>query len=240
MSERRERWRTWIDDQIRKNILTMHLQRDAYMKVTSMLAANKALPDSYWWEFMIDMYITTQAMAVRRQADVDRRVASLVRIILELKSHPQLISREYWVGQWRDDPGDQPWIQREAERGWATQYAGSTGDHLDPAIPTADFDRLTSAASKVNAFVNAHIAHSQSTIHQPNRKQPADVDAASPDATLSAKEVHEVIDVIGDVFKKYYNLLTASSYVFLVPVIQHDWLAAFRVPWMPPEYKADD
>jgi hypothetical protein len=37
-----------------------------------------------------------------------------------------------------------------------------------------------------------------------------------------------------DLFKKYYNLLTASSYVMLVPVIQNDWKAIFRQPWMRP------
>jgi hypothetical protein len=104
MSERRERWRAWIADPIRKNVLTMHLQRDAYKKVTGILAADTALPDSYGWEFMVGTYITTQTMAVRRQADVDKRVASLVRIMLELKTRPQLITREYWISQWRDDP----------------------------------------------------------------------------------------------------------------------------------------
>jgi len=37
-----------------------------------------------------------------------------------------------------------------------------------------------------------------------------------------------------------YNLLTASFYVQLEPVIQHDWLAAFRVPWMAAGYTGDD
>lgn len=49
-----------------------------------------------------------------------------------------------------------------------------------------------------------------------------------------------MIDVIGELFKRYYNLLTASSYVMLEPVIQHDWLAAFRVPWMGSGYTPDD
>ena len=57
---------------------------------------------------------------------------------------------------------------------------------------------------------------------------------------MSAREVHEVVDLIGEQFTKYYNLLTASTYVLLVPVIQHDWLAAFRVPWMPPGYTPQD
>ena len=46
--------------------------------------------------------------------------------------------------------------------------------------------------------------------------------------------------MIGELFKKYFNLLTASSYVFLVPVLQHDWLAAFRVPWMKPGTEPDE
>lgn len=38
----------------------MRLQCDCYMKMTRSLAANKALPDSYWWEFVVETYITTQ------------------------------------------------------------------------------------------------------------------------------------------------------------------------------------
>lgn len=233
MSEPRERWRAWIDGKIRLNILEMHLQRDSYATVSRILSANTSLPNSYWWEFMVDTYITTEAMAVRRQADNDKRVASLARIMLEAKTQPHLITREHWIGQWRDDPDDRLWIQHEALREWSAQYAGTTGHYLDPAIPAADYEQLRSATSKVNRFVSEHIAHSQAGIHQPDRQQPADVDAASPGTMLTAHEVHEVIDVIGELFKKYYNLLTASSYAFLVPVIQHDWLAAFRVPWIP-------
>ena len=140
--ERTDRWRGWIDGPIRKNVLTMHLQRDAYMKVTRILSANKNLPDSYWWEFMVDTYITTQAIAVRRQTDLDGRVASLARLISQIRDKPDAITREYWIGQWRDDPSDADWIQREAERGWATQYGGDEGDHLDPSIPVTDLEAL--------------------------------------------------------------------------------------------------
>jgi hypothetical protein len=45
--------------------------------------------------------------------------------------------------------------------------------------------------------------------------------------------VHEAIDVIGDLFTRYHNLLAANSHVELTPAIQHNWKAIFRVPWMP-------
>src|SRR3954451_16318056 len=43
MSERRERWRTWIDNQVRKDVLTMFLQRDAYTVSASRALALVAL-----------------------------------------------------------------------------------------------------------------------------------------------------------------------------------------------------
>jgi len=35
---------------------------------------------------------------------------------------------------------------------------------------------------------------------------------------------------MGDLFRRYANLLTAGSYVTLVLVLQGDWLAIFRQP----------
>src|SRR3954453_11297415 len=29
--------------------------------------------------------------------------------MLEMKSKPQLITRDYWIGRWRDDPNDAEW-----------------------------------------------------------------------------------------------------------------------------------
>jgi hypothetical protein len=40
-------------------------------------------------------------------------------------------------------------------------------------------------------------------------------------------------------FEKYYNLLTASSYISLVPIIPHDWNAISREPWMRPRLDGD-
>ena len=107
----------------------------------------------------------------------------------------------------------------DAERGWNTDFAGSVGRHLDPAIPAADLDALTVAARKVEGYIDQHIAY-------------ADASAVPTSVTLTAPEVHEVIDVIGALFQRYYTLLTASSWSFLVPTMERDWKAIFRQPWM--------
>jgi hypothetical protein len=46
-----DKWTGWIDGRIKTNVLTMHLHRDAWGKVTNILQKNGQLPDSYWWEF---------------------------------------------------------------------------------------------------------------------------------------------------------------------------------------------
>ena len=45
--------------------------------MSKIIEGNRELPDSYWWQFMFDTYAVTQAVAVRRQADLHKDVASL-------------------------------------------------------------------------------------------------------------------------------------------------------------------
>jgi hypothetical protein len=196
----------------------MHLHRYAWREVVKILEDNREqLPDSYWWEFMRDTYATTQAVAVRRLADTHRDAASLGKLIEEISGEASKITRAFWLGLWTFED-DRFGIKRSmAEKAWDEHYGGDVGTHLDPAIPTADLETLTTGAADVKQYVDQHVAHAQAV--------PAEV-------TVTLDDVHAAIDLIGLLFKKYYNLLTANSYVFLEPAIQHNWKAAFQVPWM--------
>ena len=104
-----------------------------------------------------------------------------------------------------------------AEKAFDEQWAGNVGDHLDPAIPERDFAELRSKTEAVTWYVDQHVAHSDA---KPRSPVPtfADLDAA--------------VDLLGHLFQKYVNLLTASMYPTLVPVHQDDWLGLFRQPWI--------
>lgn len=106
---------------------------------------------------------------------------------------------------------------------WSDTYASEVGEHLDPAIPTADLERLRAAAKNAKNFADEHVAH-------------ADASAVGADVTVTLDEVHEAISVIGELFVKYDRLLLDSGWSAdaLVPVIQHNWKAVFRQPWMRP------
>jgi hypothetical protein len=188
-----EKWTDWIEGPIKSNVLTMHLQRHVWEQVQEMFKDRDDLPESYWWRFMFDTYTTTQAMAVRRQADSHKDVNSLAKLIEQLCDDPEQISHDFWLGLW--DKSD-AWMMREAEQGWTKNFAGSLGHHLDPAIPAADLLKLNAAAASVKGYVDEHVAHSEAK-------------AVPVKVTLTLKDVHDAIDVIGDLFQRYNNLFTA-------------------------------
>jgi len=69
----------------------------------------------------------------------------------------------------------------------------------------------------VAGYVDQHLAHSD----------------AKPRGNLPTfAELDTAIDEIGQLLKKYVNLLAAASLTTVVPVNQDDWLAVFRQPWI--------
>jgi hypothetical protein len=153
-------------------------------------------------------------LRIRRQAEADTRVISLGRLIDEIGSDAGRLTRRYWVGLFGKSDAVRFGV---ADAGFTKQFAPGGGDHIDPAIPAADLALLTSVAQSVKVYVDQHVAHND----------------AKPRGSLPTfKDLDANIDLIGELFAKYGNLLTASTWTTVVPVVQHDWQAIFRQPWI--------
>jgi hypothetical protein len=210
-----EKWLRWLEDEIKPEALTMNLQRHVFREVGEIINKHGSLPASYWFDFSSDTYATTQAVAIRRQAEVSTRVISLGRLINEIASDAALVTRKFWVGLW----GTSVAVRLgEADRGFTKQFAPGGGNQLDPGIPAADLAQLTRVAGAVKTYVDQHVAHN---------------DAKPRGGLPTFKDLDASIDLIGQLFTKYTNLLTASTWVMLdEPAIQHDWKAIFRERWI--------
>jgi hypothetical protein len=208
------KWRRWLEDEIQPEVMTMNLHRHVFSEVGDIIEANGSLPPSYWFEFSSDTYATTQAVAIRRQAEVDARVISLGRLIDEIRGDAKRLTRTFWIGLWSNPDMVDHGI---ADVAFTKQYAPDGGDHLDPAIPAADLAQLTSVAESVKRYVDQHVAHN---------------DAKPIPGLPTYKDLDANIDLIGQLFAKYANLLTAAMWPILVPAIQHDWKAIFRQRWI--------
>src|SRR6185503_12401717 len=146
----------------------------------------------------IDIYAATQAMAVRRQGDLDRRVASLARLLSQVAKHAELLTPEWWVGLWNIEAEDG--YERAYARGqWDDTFGGKVGVHLDPAIPRGDLKRLRDESEIVKKYADKHIAHSE------DPGPPQDPGAAPPEAIVTVDDVDHAIDVIGEIFTRYYS-----------------------------------
>ncbi len=212
---KRDKWLRWFDDPIFPEISAMYLHRHAFRVIRDMVESNKSLPPSYFFEYVEDTYAVTQSVAVRRQAECTSRVTTLGRLIREVQEEAPRLTREWWIGLW----GTSSVVQFDVPGfAWEEQWAGGVGDHVDPSIPAHDLEQLTNGAAKVSDYVDQHLAHRDG---RPKAGLPtfADLDAS--------------VDLLGMLYAKYGNLLTASTYPLLTPAIQHPWLDVFRHAWMP-------
>ncbi len=209
-----EKWLSWCEDEIRPEVLTMYLQRYVFRAVGEIVEAHGSLPPSYYFDYSRDTYATTQAVAIPRQAETSPRVITLGRLITEVASDPERLSRRFWVGLWTNDDAKRFGLPDSA---FTRQFAPQGGDHLDPAIPAADLSRLATVAASIKIYVDQHVAHN---------------DAKPSSGLPNFDDLDASIDLVGHLFKKYANLLTASTWTTLEPAIQDDWQAIFRYAWL--------
>ncbi len=213
--QRIEKWQRWLDKPIKNGVITLHHHRQIWREIGDIIKENGNLPDSVFWQYHRDLYGITQAIAIRRQADLHPDVASLAKLLMELRDNPERVTPALWLNLW-DGPDDAAYARRQ----WDKEYGGEVGNHLDPAMPAADYGELIAAAASVKDCVDKHVAH-------------ADQRPVAADATVTFEQIDSAIDVLGKLFRRYYALFTAADMYTLEPIIQHDWKAIFRVQWLP-------
>lgn len=219
------KWQEWLIV-IRTEIYDLHHHREIWRGLVDRIEALGVADSGYFLDAFTRMYVAGQAMGVRRQADTDQGTVSLGRLLTGLIHDSRVVTRDRFLGPWELDA-----IDTSTERGqlehrhvvmmaddaWATFSRGSARDHLDPAVPSADLERLVRASDRVVRFADKTIAHA---------------DAKRPDELPTFGDLDSAIGVLGEIYRRYSLLLTGSapSSDSLAPTIQGDWLSPFRRP----------
>ncbi|MGZ3392393.1 MAG: hypothetical protein ACXVCF_22770, partial [Isosphaeraceae bacterium] len=152
--QRIEKWKRWLEKPIKNGVITLYHHRQIWREVGAIIKENGNLPDSVFWQYHRDLYAITQAIAIRRQADLHPDVASLAKLLVEVRDNPEPVTPAFWLSLW-DDPDDEMFAKRQ----WDKDYGGEVGDHLDPAMPAADYEELMEAGASVKNYVDKHVAH---------------------------------------------------------------------------------
>lgn len=146
-----EKWTRWIEGAIKNEVLTMHHHQAVFRRVAEIVNTREPkLPGSLFFDYLRGTYATSQAAAIRRLVEPSPRVVSLGRLLNEIAAEPERFTRRRFVGVW--PPED----QRRGHETFSEHFAGSIGDHLDPAIVAADIARLETDAKKVVEHVDQY------------------------------------------------------------------------------------
>lgn len=206
------RWRRWFDD-IKNQIFNIHHRRQVYREVMAMVDANPALQvPSAFYTWMRTVYVYDTTIAVRRLVDRDRRTISFVWLMQQIADHPEVMTRSRFVARY---PG---WLRDAGHRDFE-RFASPAAKTIHRRVIRRHQRELGAAAERLKRFVDKHVAHND---RRPMRRLP------------TYAELDDCIDLLGRLAKDYNLLLEQSALVEILPVIQDDWKAPFRVPWIQP------
>ncbi len=210
--DRIEKWKRWLAD-IEDELIGIAWNRAIYRGVTRIANDHGELPPSAFFDFLGETYATTQALAVRRQAERNLRGFSLGTLLHEIADDPSRLTRARYVAEFNPNQRDR------GDEEFTRDFAGEAGDHLDPAIVHADIGALEVAVARIREYVDRHLAHH---------------DHRGVDELPRYEDLNTAIDAMGDLVGKYARLITGAGLGLIEPVPQYDWTAVFREPWIKP------
>jgi hypothetical protein len=225
-------WKTWLDA-LETQIYVLHHRRQIHDEFMEMLDA-AGEDDRTFQDAFHGMYIESQVMAIRRQADNDPRTLSLRRLIGQLEQRRRDFTREWYVKRWmagRDpasadqrDRDEARFHQRNANDAF-DRFTDSPGDDvLGGRRLQEDRDDLLRLTERVVRYADTTVAH-------------ADRTADGVEATYA--EFHEALEHLGLMLQRYYLLIDQGGLVSATPVMQSDWKSPFRQPLAEPRRTRD-
>jgi hypothetical protein len=203
-------WKHWIR-QLTNAMTTVLVYRDIWGMMAAAIDANPKIPRTLAMDYLAATYSQSQAVAVRRLVDTSGDVISLARLLESIAASPQLIRRDWWIGQFAEID------LRIAAQEWDANFGGTVGDHVDPQIVASDLNDLRAEADGVKTLVDKVVAHRVENYSGP---------------LITQGDLNAALDHIGRLFQKYYKLLLVTDRIRLVPPDLKRVMATFSVPWV--------
>jgi hypothetical protein len=216
----------WLDI-IHNQVYDLVMNQFMFNSVWKVIEDNPELQKrpSHFYGWFRGLYAQAMAMAIRRLCDNDPRAVSLVRFLAFVKKDPSVVSRETYASLFPADTINHPGLPTEVksmmrERMINQGYDTTVGEGvLQPRGKDLgkEIAELKCLADEILEYATKRIAH-------------FDKEPPSVEPTLEA--INTVIDHASEIVQKYVLLLKAISTEMGVH-FQYDWLAPFRVAWIP-------
>ena len=196
---------------IKNQITELARRRFIYQKVTKLIQTNPRLQvRSAFYDWMRAVYVTDMTVSIRRLVDWNKRTISFIRLIEDVKRHPEVISRRRFTHPYKNFM--KQFGHRDYER-----FAKPGQNILDRSVIDNHRKTIVRSQKKIRHFLNNHIAH----LNKYRRRQ-----------FPTYAELEMCLDTLEILVKEYARLFEQVALSQVAPVIQYDWMAPFRVAWL--------
>ena len=210
----RHKWRSWLDE-IGNELGWLLTGRDLFWRLQEIVESNEKIQSpAILHNWIADNYVAKTTTGIIKVTDHHRGTISLYWLIKGIKNNPDLISRDYFVSQWRDD------FLREMGTADRTfdMYANFGKQLVNPERLDADIRGLDEGTSLVKDFRDQWVAH-----FDEKRKT---------DQMPTFGDLNKALDIIDEVWCKYRLLLGRSAPDTRKPAMALDWEAPLRHRWI--------
>jgi hypothetical protein len=183
-----------------------------FHRVGEIIQANSKInQDNFFWDHLRANYSAAMVVGIVRQIDEKRQVISFMRLLKDIERNASVITRTWFADQY------QLYLPRQIGE---VQFAENFGSRetLDPTIIKKDIDDLATITADIEKYRHTRIAH--------KTKDPA------LRTSLTFQELDDAIDHLAKLITKYQLLLNQAGMPNLMPVVQYDWEAILRTPWI--------
>jgi hypothetical protein len=211
-------WLRWIE-RVYNEVIGQGWRHKMFRLMRGIYEQNPDLQKTggFFLRWAADNYVDASAMALRRELDGQDGTENLVRMLCEMRARPTALSRARFRSTWN---GTSAYLT--ADRAFdgfriIKHRDGLDFDHIDPAMIVEDLERLT-AQDDVLTHVQTTIAH----------RAPPRPDAPVP----TFAEFHAALEAVGQVFERYYLILTHATLMAREPAEQFDIYRPFTFAWI--------
>lgn len=214
MDQKLEKWKRWVET-IASDVEYLLTSRYILKETAAIVRSNDSLPKtSSFLKYFEIWYADSMIVGVRRQVKTNDDSISLARLLDDMLSNPEIISRDYYRSFSLSGAQD-PEVDAEFDK-----IAAPGKDHIDPDIIENDLNRLKQLAKSCEAFGDRQVAH---------------LDKRGAPNAPTYKELDETLNLLEVLLQKYKHLVTGMWLLSAVAYIQDDWKAIFRQAWICPE-----
>ncbi len=216
MDTKLKKWLRWLEV-IKDEVQDLVMAKRTFHEVQQLIRDNPALhqPNSFY-DYLSRTYVSHVVIGLRRQIKCGNQSISMARMFEELIESPQVLTRSYYVGLYKGSV-----VENFADKDF-NKFAAPEAPHIDPTLVAADLTRLRNATKRCEDFADKRVAHR-------DKKEPKELPTFN--------EVDACINLLDELYVRYFMLFRASNMGSLLPTRQYDWKAIFRVPWISQDEK---